>query len=75
LLYSRISCLHFSYYNNIEELSEELKGVESELQCVVSNVDIEGFETFGFGETQAPELWDYADGVDTMKFLASHINA
>jgi hypothetical protein len=22
-----------------------------------------------FGNTQSPELWDYADKVDTMKFL------
>ena len=22
-----------------------------------------------FGRTQTPELWDYADGVDTMEFL------
>lgn len=74
-LYSRISCLHFSYYEDIEELSKELKGVKDQLQCVVSNVDIQGMNTYGFGETQSPELWDYADGVDTMKFLASHIKS
>jgi len=73
-LYSRISCLHFSYYDNVETLNQELQGLASQLQCVVSNVELEGIKTFGFGETQAPELWDYADGVDTMKFLVSHIN-
>ena len=26
-----------------------------------------------FGKAQLPELWDYADGIDTMKFL-SEIN-
>ncbi len=74
-LYSRISCLHFSYYETKEELSRELQEVEDQLQCVVSNVELEEIKTYGFGETQSPELWDYADGVDTMKFLASHIKA
>jgi len=73
-IYSRISCLHFSYYDSVEQLGLELKGLESDLQCIVSNVDLKGLKTVGFGETQSPELWDYADGVDTMKFLASHIN-
>ena len=74
-LYSRISCLHFSYYENTEDLVQELKGIEPELQCVVSNIPLKGIKTYGFGSSQAPELWDYADGVDTMKFLVSHINA
>ena len=73
-LYSRISCLHFSFYENKEDLTMELKAVEKELQCIVSNVELEGLKTYGLGQTQAPELWDYADGVDTMEFLVSHIN-
>ena len=34
-----------------------------QLQCVVSKKDI------SFGNTQQPNLWDYADGVDTVEFL------
>jgi hypothetical protein len=26
-------------------------------------------DTFAFGQSQCPALWDYADGVDTMGFL------
>lgn len=73
-LYSRISCLHFSYYENKSDIINTLKTHENELQCVVSNVELEGVKTYKFGETQAPELWDYADGIDTMDFLVSHIN-
>ena len=73
-LYSRISCLHFSYYESIDELKEQLKEIEDQVQCIVSNMTLDGIKTYGLGESQSPELWDYADGVDTMKFLVSHIN-
>jgi len=33
------------------------------IQCIVSKKDI------GFGGAQYPQVCDYADGVDTMKFL------
>jgi hypothetical protein len=34
------------------------------IQCVV------GHGHSPFGKAQKPELWDYADGVNTMSFLA-----
>ena len=73
-IYSRISCLHFSYYDDVEDLQSTLENHKDELQCIVSNVNLPKFETFDFGSTQAPELWDYADGVDTMEFLISQID-
>ena len=38
-------------------------------QCVVA----EGFtaDEIPFGYSQKPQLWDYADGVDTLQFLLS----
>jgi hypothetical protein len=27
-------------------------------------------QVVGFGESQQPALWDYADGIDTMDFLS-----
>lgn len=73
-IYSRISCLHFSYYEDQNELESQLKGLEDQLQCVVSNVELNEIETQAFGSTQAPELWEYADGVDTMEFLIAQID-
>jgi len=73
-IYSRISCLHFSYYDGIEQIQTELTSLQDELQCIVSNVEFPKLQTVEFGATQAPELWDYADGVDTMEFLISQIN-
>lgn len=73
-IYSRISCLHFSYYDSLEELETSLDGLKDQLQCVVSNIELEKVNTQAFGSSQAPELWEYADGVDTMEFLISQIN-
>lgn len=61
-LFTAISQLHYQYYNGIEQLLESLKGNE-DIQCIVSKSGIP------FGSAQTPSLTDYADGVDTMKFL------
>jgi hypothetical protein len=62
--FSPISQLHYEYYSNKNELREKLKKDQS-IQCIVSKKDI------GFGEAQCPNVNDYADGIDTMKFLMS----
>ncbi len=68
---SPIACLHYEYYDDFAALSEKLKAQSDEIQCVVSKKSIEGLPCFGFGEAQKPSLSDYADGVDTMRFLLS----
>jgi hypothetical protein len=40
---------------------------KDQIQCVVSNHLIEN--SVAFGQTQKPNLWDYADNVDTLHFL------
>ena len=54
-------------YSDIEEVKAWLKEHSEQIQCVVSHLDIE--ECVPFGQAQHPQLWDYADGVDTMAFL------
>ncbi|HFA47543.1 MAG TPA: acyl-CoA reductase [Bacteroidetes bacterium] len=68
---SRIATLHFEYYKNIETLVPQIKEKENEIQCVVSNMQLNGFKTLPFGKAQEPELDDYADGVDTMEWLVN----
>ncbi|PSL46482.1 acyl-CoA reductase LuxC [Chitinophaga niastensis] len=63
-LFSPISVLHYSYYVDMAQLQQELTG-EEVLQCLVGR----SFTPFGYA--QQPSLSDYADGVDTMKFLLS----
>jgi len=65
---SPVSVLHFEYYEDIESLKQSIESIRENLQCVVSNMpNIDG--CIGFGKTQEPMLWDYADSVDTIKFL------
>ncbi len=61
-LFSPISVLHYSNYVDMAQLQQELSG-EDALQCLV------GQQFTPFGYAQQPTLTDYADGVDTLKFL------
>jgi hypothetical protein len=61
VLFSPISQLNYSFYDDIETALTSLKGNE-ELQCI-AGIDIP------FGKVQSPGLFDYADGLDTMQFL------
>ncbi len=62
-LFSAISQLNYSIYNDEEKLVQELKG-SPDVQCI-AGLDMP------FGKTQTPGLMDYADGVDTVQFLLS----
>ena len=53
--------------SDIEEVKAWLNGNAEKIQCVVSNCGIEGSQPLG--RAQYPALMDYADGVDTMRFL------
>jgi len=63
-LHSPIGVIHYEFYENLGEVKKELAENKEKIQCIVGN----GFEV-KFGETQKPSLTDYADGVDTMRFL------
>ncbi|RLD72612.1 MAG: hypothetical protein DRJ10_18575 [Bacteroidetes bacterium] len=67
---SPISVIYYERYSKIETVKERLKIEKENIQCVVSNVtDLPN--QVGFGEAQKPQLWDYADNVDTLDFLVS----
>ncbi|WP_422861259.1 acyl-CoA reductase [Flagellimonas sp. W118] len=66
-LSSPIASLFYSFYNSETELKDFLESRKEDIQCIVSNDMFEN--EIAFGETQKPKLDDYADGVDTMKFL------
>ena len=61
-LFSPISQLNYSFYNNKEGLIENLK-IQEDIQCIVG-LDIP------FGMAQKPGFRDYADGIDTLDFLS-----
>lgn len=69
IIASRIACLHYENYKNLDAVVKDISFNESKIQCVVSEKAIEGLDTVRFGKAQNPSLNDYADGVDTMLFL------
>lgn len=69
-LHAPVSVLYTEEYEDIDELAQDLKKLEDKLQCIVSEtgkID----SAISFGTTQQPQLWDYADNIDTIGFLHS----
>ena len=67
---SRVACVHYEYYKNVEDLSIQISNHKDEIQCIVGNLRLSDIsETFDFGDAQTPSVSTYADGVDTMQFL------
>ena len=64
---SPISSVFYEFYEDLEILKNRLKNEDDQIQCIVSNHLID--YSIAFGQTQKPKLWDYADNVDTLKFL------
>jgi hypothetical protein len=66
---SPISSIFYEYYEDIADLQKRLENESEQIQCIVSNNLIP--KSISFGTTQQPELWDYADNVDTLTFLST----
>jgi hypothetical protein len=67
-LVSPISVVFYEYYNDYNDLKQKVASKADKIQCVVGNMKP---ATVNFGQAQSPQLWDYADQVDTLKFLES----
>jgi len=61
-IFSPISQLNYEFYSDNDELTEKLPAAQS-LQCLA------GKSFIPFGQGQNPVINDYADGVDTVRFL------
>lgn len=64
---SPIATLFYEYYDDIDGLKLQLQDNKNNIQCIVSNGVIEN--SVAFGQTQHPQLWDYADDIDIVAFL------
>jgi hypothetical protein len=65
---SPVGVVFYERYSEIGFVQQELELHRQEIQCIVSgNPEIEG--SILPGTTQIPMPWDYADGVDTLRFL------
>ena len=66
-IHSPLGVLFYERYRELNEVEDKLKPIREEIQVVVSDFEHPDFEDLG--KAQQPELWDYADGVDTLRFL------
>jgi hypothetical protein len=66
---SAVSVLHYAQYGSMDGLTADLARHRDQIQCIVAGTSIPGNDTVPFGMAQCPAPWDYADGVDTMRFL------
>lgn len=60
---SPVAVLHYQYYSTPDEALNDIESQREKVQCVVSKKYIP------FGMSQSPELWDYADNIDTLDFI------
>ncbi|WP_299274804.1 acyl-CoA reductase [uncultured Psychroserpens sp.] len=63
---SPIATVFYETYSSKEELLNVLEAKKDKIQCIVGNGVNES--EVKFGQTQLPNLWDYADDVDTISF-------
>ena len=69
---SPLAVIFHEEYKGKEALEKKLTEASELLQCMVSKTSLNiPSQIVDFGRSQQPELWDYADGVDTLKFLQS----
>ncbi|WP_445733736.1 acyl-CoA reductase [Mariniflexile sp.] len=64
---SPIATVFYEYYDDANQLKQKLKADTNNIQCIVSKGFMEN--EIAFGTTQKPQLWDYADSVDSIEFL------
>ena len=66
---SPIATLFYEYYTDTEALKKQLITNTEQIQCIVAKGLLP--DEIAFGNTQIPQLWEYADNVDTLKFLSN----
>lgn len=75
-LYAPVGMLHFSYYQNINQIVDKIKFWDSNIQVVVTNWDdvqeklnSEIVSIVKLGNSQCTTLMDFADNLDTVQWL------
>ncbi|MHC1707565.1 MAG: hypothetical protein AB9842_08595 [Bacteroidales bacterium] len=67
---SPVSVLFTGEYQSLQPLTDELDNLKDQIQCIVGKEENHPFAVpFGMAQNPGPE--EYADGIDTLKFLTS----
>lgn len=69
-LVSPVSIIYYESYDNNEDLQAKIAQQRNKLQCIVTK-EAWWPKSVPFGNAQQPEVYDYADNLDTMQFLTS----
>lgn len=64
-LFSPLSVINYEKYSSNLMVENSIAASGDNIQCIA------GAGYIPFGRTQQPELWDYADNIDTLEFLLS----
>jgi hypothetical protein len=67
---SPVGVLHYEKYHDLGAVDRQLAAYREEIQCVVSLACLAS-SNIPFGRSQQPLLWEYADDVDTLRFLTN----
>ena len=68
---SPLAVLYYEEYTGFAQLQQGLEPLKEQVQCLVSHTNLNvDLAKVGFGQSQQPKLWDYADRVDTLAFLS-----
>ncbi len=65
-LVSPIATVFYQYYRNEPHLHDLLNIHAEKIQCIIGSPPP---ATVAFGKAQLPEVWEYADNIDTLNFL------
>jgi hypothetical protein len=69
---SPLAVLYYSYYDDLQAVQQLIENESDKIQCIVSGAPLQvKNQVVNFGQSQQPGLSDYADGIDTMDFLAN----
>jgi hypothetical protein len=67
---SPLAVLFYETYTTVTAVEDQLKARDEQIQCVVTGLPLNiNKAKIGFGDSQHPKLWDYADEVNTVHFL------
>jgi hypothetical protein len=67
---SPLGVIHYQEYKDLEQLDVLISLQQDKIQCIAS-AEQWYQNSLDFGTLQEPNLWDYSDNLDTMKFLCS----
>ncbi|HNW57093.1 MAG TPA: acyl-CoA reductase [Bacteroidales bacterium] len=63
-----MAVLNYEFYSSADALKSQIRSLSERIQCIA------GREYSAFGQAQCPNLWDYADEIDTVSFLLKNFS-